>query len=466
MPLTGNVRVKSIYLTVFLLLLTSYFLIFYALREFARQSKTVDHTDQVIYTIKSLTANINQAESGARGYILLKDTSQLEVFYDHTKQIDSLVRTIQTLVADNPFQQKNADTLNNLVQERLGRLYRTIIMFNETGRVIPEEIKERMETSQKLMLEISSILNRMENEERRLLAQRNEGLESVFTSIKIITITSFVIALLLFVYSFFIYSRESLRKRQAGLQVDSYRGQLEKKIEELQQANKELQELRSIEKFAASGRIARTIAHEIRNPLTNISLASEQIKTIVEGNEEATMLLDMVNRNSHRINQMITELLSSTKFAQLDFTKTTIDKVLDETIELAEDRIELKQINVKKNYEEPPCCVMVDVQKIKIAFINIIMNAIEAMEAGKGILEISTKRNNDKCIIEFKDNGAGMSEETLHRIFEPYFTSKIKGAGLGLTNTENIILNHKGSIDVTSVRGEGTLFKVSLALEN
>ena len=93
-------------------------------------------------------------------------------------------------------------------------------------------------------------------------------------------------------------------------------------------------------------------------------------------------------------------------------------------------------------------------------------DAQEAMENGKGILEIATKKQDDRCIIEITDNGTGMNEEILHRIFEPYFTNKSKGAGLGLTNTQNIILNHKGNIEVTSVVGKGTVFTVSLALEN
>jgi signal transduction histidine kinase len=466
MPLTGNVRVKTVYLTVFLLLLTSYLLIFYSLREFSKQSGWVQHSDQVIYNIQTLLSHLNQAESGARGYLILREDEQLENFYSNTKQIDSLIKSIETLTADNPEQQKNADSLKLLVQERLGRLYRTVLLVKDEKDVPPGNIKSRIDFGNKLMNDINFAIQKMENKERTLLDQRSKRLEKVFTSIRVVTITSLAIALLLFIYSFFIYSRESKRKDQAGVQVDAYKDQLEKKITELQQANKELLELRSIEKFAASGRIARTIAHEIRNPLTNIALASEQIKTMVEGNEEVAMLLDMVNRNSNRINQMISELLTSTKFAQLDFSKVDINQVLDDTLELASDRIELKQITVIKNYTGPGCSVMIDIQKMKIAFLNIIMNAIEAMEKGQGVLEIATKKQADKCIIEFTDNGSGMNEDTLHRIFEPYFTNKTKGAGLGLTNTQNIILNHKGNIEVTSTAGKGTVFTVSLLLEN
>jgi signal transduction histidine kinase len=461
MPLTGNIRVKSLYLTIFVLLLVSYFLIFYSLREFSRQTKRVEHSDHIIYSIRTLLSHLYQAESGARGYLILNDSDQLQSFYSNTQQIDSLVKDIDSQTRDNEKQQKNSDDLRLLVQERLGRLYGTVLMEKEKGEMT-QNTRTRLEGGKKLMDQIDGVINKIEIEEKNILKQQNERLQTVSVSIRVITITSLAIALLLFVYSFWIYNRESRQKQQAGVQVDTYRDALEKKIAELQQANKELQELRSIEKFAASGRIARTIAHEIRNPLTNIGLASEQIKTLVGDNEEASMLLDMVNRNSHRINQMISELLSSTKFAQLEFSKATINEVIDETLKLASDRIELKQVTVVKNYSEPSCPVMIDIQKMEIALLNILMNAIEAMEKGTGVLTIETNREDDKCLIRISDNGVGMNEETQTRIFEPYFTNKTKGAGLGLTNTQNIILNHKGSIDVDSKLGVGTKFTVRL----
>jgi signal transduction histidine kinase len=84
------------------------------------------------------------------------------------------------------------------------------------------------------------------------------------------------------------------------------------------------------------------------------------------------------------------------------------------------------------------------------------------MEPGKGILTIRTKEENNKCMVEIADNGSGMDKESLSRLFEPYFTSKPKGNGLGLTNTQNIILNHKGTIQAESEKGKGTTFIIAL----
>ena len=106
----------------------------------------------------------------------------------------------------------------------------------------------------------------------------------------------------------------------------------------------------------------------------------------------------------------------------------------------------------------------VDEEKIRIAFLNIIINAIEAMEKGKGILQLTTSAEENRCIIEIKDNGAGMDEDTLQKMFEPYFSNKPKGNGLGLTNTQNIILSHKGKLKIDSKPGRGTHFMIILQI--
>lgn len=459
---TGSFKVKSAYLTAFLLLLISYSLIFYTLQELLKQSKWIEDTDLVIHNLESLLSNTNEAESASRGYVILNDPDHLQTFYSSTRRIDSLLKNIDSLTSRDIIQQKQSDTLKMLVQEKLGMMYRGVLLFKQAGYVISEEMKARGEMGKQLMNGIKITIQKMENRERDLLQLRKEKLRGVSTSIKIITITSLVISILLSVYSFVTYSRESKAKLKADEQANSYRNQLEKKVNELEEANAELLELRSIEKFAATGRIARTIAHEIRNPLTNIALASEQIKAASGQNEETVMLLDMINRNANRINVMISELLTSTKFAQLQYSKINIDRLMDETLDLAKDRLGLKHIRLEKNYDGRGCDVMVDVDKMKIAFLNIIVNAVEAMEDGKGILEIKIGKIDGKCAIDIKDNGTGMNEETLQKLFEPYFTNKTKGAGLGLTNTQNIILNHKGSIFVKSRLGEGTTFMIAL----
>ena len=119
---------------------------------------------------------------------------------------------------------------------------------------------------------------------------------------------------------------------------------------------------------------------------------------------------------------------------------------------------------MKTQFSEDICDIHVDGEKLKIAFLNIIMNAIEAMEEGKGLLEIQTEVIGSKCIVRIADNGPGIPPDQLDKLFEPFFTSKEKGTGLGLTNAQNIILSHQGSIRVKSDQLTGTSFIISFNL--
>ena len=103
-----------------------------------------------------------------------------------------------------------------------------------------------------------------------------------------------------------------------------------------------------------------------------------------------------------------------------------------------------------------------DVEKMKIAFLNIIVRTIEAMNKN-GVLEIITSKKGNRCIVKISDNGRGMPKEEVNRLFEPYFTTKEKGNGLGLANSKNIILGIKGSISVVSEPGKGTTFTINLS---
>jgi signal transduction histidine kinase len=174
-------------------------------------------------------------------------------------------------------------------------------------------------------------------------------------------------------------------------------------------------------------------------------------------------LFDIIDRNSNRINKLISDLLQSTKFSELNFKNMTVNNLIEESLAMAKDRMGLNQIKIEKNYGEP-CTVHVDEEKMKIALLNIIINAIEAMDKEGGILKISTKKEAGNCAISISDNGIGMDEGALSKLFEPYFTSKVNGNGLGLANTQNIIFNHKGTINVISTPGKGSTFTVKLAV--
>src|SRR5678816_2395054 len=155
---TGSFRVKTGYLTAFLLLLMSYLLTFLTLQQFLRQSKWIEHTDLVINNLETLSAYLNEAESAARGYVILNDADHLQLFYAGTKKIDSLTRNIDSLTSDNITQQRVSDTLKMLIQEKLGRMYRGVLSFKQAGYVITDDIKAGGEIGKVLMANIKSCL--------------------------------------------------------------------------------------------------------------------------------------------------------------------------------------------------------------------------------------------------------------------------------------------------------------------
>src|ERR1043166_5051246 len=137
-------------------------------------------------------------------------------------------------------------------------------------------------------------------------------------------------------------------------------------------------------------------------------------------------MVEMRKKNAERINQLVSELLASAQFAKLNYESANITEILDDALKLAGERCDLKNSRIKKKYIHQPAYVRVDRGKMELAFVYIIVNAIEAMQRDSGILEINTWNENSKCIIEFADNSIGMDEATAQREFDPYFTNKTK----------------------------------------
>lgn len=231
-------------------------------------------------------------------------------------------------------------------------------------------------------------------------------------------------------------------------------------IHDLTMRKRAEKELLVAEKLAMTGQIARSIAHEVRNPLTNLSLALEQLRDEIDSNEDAEMFLDIIKRNSSRIEQLITDMLKSSKPKQLNKEKLSINEVLDETIEFTKDRLKLRGIKLTKTLADDLPKLSLDKEQLKTAFLNIIINAIEAMEENKGELSLLTRLSSDHILVEVADNGKGIPEDEIRKLFDPFFTGKQGGMGLGLTSTQNILNSHKAQIDVESEVGEGTAFKI------
>lgn len=222
-------------------------------------------------------------------------------------------------------------------------------------------------------------------------------------------------------------------------------------------------ELKKMEKLSLTGRMARMIAHEVRNPLTNINLAAGELEELCATIPDSSLYLEMINRNASRISGLIDDLLQSARPPQLEMASTNMQKVLDSAIDACKDRISLQGVKFHKAYPSELVTGKWDPEKLKIAFVNIMINAVEAMkEVEHPELILTLTKEKERPTIFIKDNGVGMDEETRSKLFDPFFTNRKGGLGLGMTATLNIIAMHEGKISVNSAKNKGTEFKVVL----
>lgn len=219
------------------------------------------------------------------------------------------------------------------------------------------------------------------------------------------------------------------------------------------------------ERLSLTGKIARTIAHEVRNPLTNLTLALDQLRSeIPVTNESAAIYTGIIERNVSRIEQLMTEMLNSSRPKQLHLRLTQVSELLSDTFKQALDRMQLSSIVLHNTSENDIPRILIDKEKIQIALLNIIINAVEAMEPGKGVLTINTALKDDTVTISIHDNGKGIPQEDLNKLFDPFFTAKKSGMGLGLTSVKNILNSHSANIEVKSEPGVGTTFYIHFKL--
>ncbi|WPP51488.1 hybrid sensor histidine kinase/response regulator [Catalinimonas niigatensis] len=229
-------------------------------------------------------------------------------------------------------------------------------------------------------------------------------------------------------------------------------------IEDITERKKVQLELIQLEKLIMTGNIARSIAHEVRNPLTNINLALEQFTFEATEDDTLEVYLEIIKRNTKRINQLITEMLKSSKPSTLNLKPTSLNNVLETSLRLASDRLKLQEIKVIKLFDQELEEIPLDLEKLSMAFLNVITNAIEAVEPKKGIVTLKTRKIGKFQVVQICDNGPGIEQDEIKKLFDAFHTGKKGGMGLGLTSTQNIVNAHGAKISVDSTLNKGTCF--------
>ncbi|MFC4766881.1 PAS domain-containing protein [Effusibacillus consociatus] len=223
------------------------------------------------------------------------------------------------------------------------------------------------------------------------------------------------------------------------------------------------EQIRQSEKLAVIGELAAGTAHEIRNPLTSVKGFIQLLDRKYENDAPEKEYFRIILSELNRVNDIIREFLLLSKPTVPNLRKIDINSVMEDIRTLMTSDALLHNIDLQFELSKTPAICEVDVEQIKQVFINLIRNAFEATGLN-GKLTIAINTGMEECEICFMDNGPGIPKEVLSRIFEPFYTTKNEGTGLGLTVSYRIIQNHGGTILVDSEEGKGTTFRVRLPL--
>ena len=223
------------------------------------------------------------------------------------------------------------------------------------------------------------------------------------------------------------------------------------------------EEMMRLDRLASLGKLSAGIAHEVRNPLTGISLLLDDLHDQASSNSADKELIKKAISEIERVEKLVNALLSYSSPVRAEFRECDLNRLVNDTVLLMRRPCEKQQVQLTMDEGEVPP-FRLDPEKIKQAVLNIIKNAQQALPKG-GRINVSTRVREGCAVISISDDGPGIATEDLPLIFEPFFTRKGAGTGLGLSITQRIIEEHQGMIRVESAQGQGTRFTVELPLE-
>jgi signal transduction histidine kinase len=228
-------------------------------------------------------------------------------------------------------------------------------------------------------------------------------------------------------------------------------------------------ELQKSERLSSLGQLAAGVAHEIRNPLNAISMASQRLQREFLPSDEGKMeefgqITGVIRDEVRRLNGIIEEFLSFSRSQRLELREYSLQAVLQKLVHLVGEEAAARGITIETRWGDQPTSIPMDVDKLQQAFLNFIKNAMESI-SGEGLIAVSIEQpGNENISVKITDTGKGLTPDEIDRIFNPEYTTKEKGLGLGLPIAYEIVRGHGGDIRVKSMVGAGTTFEILLPL--
>ncbi|MBW2109033.1 MAG: two-component sensor histidine kinase [Deltaproteobacteria bacterium] len=225
------------------------------------------------------------------------------------------------------------------------------------------------------------------------------------------------------------------------------------------------EKLNQAERLASLGEMVASVSHEIRNPLGIISSTAELLKAKTTRQDPNDTLADVIVQEAKRLNTIVTDFLDFARPPSLNLISCNVGRILEQNLEFLAPEIRQKGFEIRKRFATHVPDMQADAGLLYRAFLNILMNAMQAMPDG-GTIAIEVAAGTDSLSCEFADNGPGIPEETLKKIWDPFFTTKEKGSGLGLPIVKKIIEGHGGTVVIANREEKGTKVIVTLPLSD
>jgi signal transduction histidine kinase len=223
-------------------------------------------------------------------------------------------------------------------------------------------------------------------------------------------------------------------------------------------------EIEMSRRLSASGRVTGGVAHEVKNPINAIVLHLQLLQNKLSLLDPDTRRhMDIIGSEIHRLDRVVQTLVDFMRARELHLEEVDLRRVLEEVAMLAAPDAEQHGVTIHRDLPNEPLPIKADLDFIKQALLNVVLNGIQAMPHG-GPLTISARRNQDAVLAEVSDRGLGIPQDVQDKIFELYFTTRKDGNGIGLAQTYQILQWHYGSVEFESKEGEGTTFRFRLPL--
>jgi len=421
-----------------------------------RDREWVTHTHVVVESLEEILIDINQAETGQRGYILTGDADYRKPFEEGTQNVHRDIEKFRELTTDNPSQQEAARRLQPLIAARLAGLVERMEIRSRSGLVAASRAVASGNNGEELMEKIRERVGEMRETEDRLLRIRLEEASASSQRMKTVIVVGNAVGIFILLLAGFVIHRETGRRNLAEQNLMHINERLERRTLELSETNHEL------ESFSYS------VAHDLRAPLRQIAGYSNLLNRDYGPKLDAEMqrYLHKIEEGAAKMGRLVDDLLSLSKIGrqQLSLEATPLDSLLRQAVDELAPECSGREVEWRIGGLFSTEC---DAGLMKQVFVNLLSNAVKyTRKREHAVIEVGQMRQNDTRVIFVRDNGAGFEMQYVGKLFGVFQrlhkARDFEGTGVGLAIVQRIIRKHGGDIWAEAELDQGATFYFTL----